>query len=54
MFKIRFSFYNLTSEYVWIKKLSSKDDENIIRYLESKSFTFEELSIKDIKWKVIK
>jgi hypothetical protein len=53
MFKIRFSFLNGTSEYYWIKKLYSKEESNILSYLESKSLPFEELTIKDIKWKVI-
>ena len=34
MFKIRFSFLNGTSEYYWIKKLYSKEESNILSYLE--------------------
>ena len=51
MVRVRFSFYNGTSEYYWIKKLSSK--EAIDGYLAVKKLPFEELTIKDVKWKII-
>lgn len=51
MIKVRFSFQNLTSEYYWIKKLSSK--EAILDYLPKKKLPFEKLSINDIKYKIL-
>jgi len=51
MIKVRFSFYNLTSEYYWIKKLSSK--EAIDSYLAVKKLPFEELTLNDIKIKIL-
>ena len=51
MIKVRFSFYNLNSEYYWIKKLSSK--EAILDYLSKKKLPFEELNINDIKYKIL-
>ncbi len=47
MVKVRFSFYNGTSEYYWVKKLSSKEA------IAVKKLPFEELTIKDVKWKII-
>jgi len=40
-------------EYYWFKKLYSKEESNILAYLESKKLPFEELTIKDIKWKIV-
>jgi len=51
MIKVRFSFFNGNFEYYWVKKLSSK--EAINGYLAVKKLPFEELTIKDIKWKII-
>jgi len=51
MIKVRFSFQNLTSEYYWIKKLSSK--EAILDYLSKKKLPFEELTIKNINYKIL-
>jgi len=52
MYKIKFYFYNLTSEYYWEKYLSDIDTETIENYLSKKKLPFE-LKPKDIKMKLL-
>lgn len=44
---------NLKHEYYWEKCWTNITEESILLYLSNKKFTFEELQITDIKWKII-
>ena len=52
MYKFKFSFTNGGLEHYWFKILYSKEESNILNYLESKTFPFE-ITISDIKWKIL-
>lgn len=58
MTSIRFSFNNLTSEWYWIKDfhINGKNtlDKAIAGHLATIVLPFEELSIDDIKYKILK